>query len=74
MIILIIMFFNIIYVGGNVICYCFVIKMCVLLNILDKIICFFYIIYFFVNFFVYVFYKKDIRKSVKIFLRKFVVN
>lgn len=74
MIILIITLFNITYAGGNVICYCFVTKTCVLPNILDKIIRLFYIIHLSANPFVYAFYKKDIRKCVKILLRKFAVN
>ena len=63
MIILIITLFNITYIGGNALCYCYIAKTCVLPDTLDKIIRLFFIINVTANPIMYAFFKKDIRKS-----------
>lgn len=63
MIILLLIFFNITFAGGNYICYCFVLKTCVVHPIVKKIIYLLYIINLAVNPIVYAFFKKDIRRA-----------
>ena len=63
MIILLLIFFNITFAGGNYICYCFVLKTCVVHPVVKKIIYLLYIINLAVNPIVYAFFKKDIRRA-----------
>ena len=63
MIILLLIFFNITFAGGNYICYCFVLKTCVVHLTVKKIIYLLYIINLAVNPIVYAFFKKDIRRA-----------
>ena len=71
MIILIITLFNITYAGGNGICYCFILKTCVVPATLYQVIHLFFITNVTANPFVYAFLKKDIRKElVKLLKRK----
>lgn len=65
MIITIITLFNITFAGGNYICYCFLVKTCVVTGTLRKIITLLYVINSAANPIVYALFKKDIKRELR---------